>query len=105
MRPGGSVLPVCNTRMMDEPTGNIGDVREEAVSLITALVHDDDDAVDFVLLRLGEWQLRALCVALAEFLVQQIRFISTLEGQDAAEAWSEALALSKHHQHGDGFDE
>jgi len=89
---------------MDEPYEQMLSVREQAVALITALIHEDNDAVDFVLFPLTEWPLRALCVSLAEQLVEQIRFISTFEGQDPTETWALALVASRQHPSAGGFD-
>lgn len=105
MPPDGFVLTVWHTQPMpDEDAFTQEQIRDNALALITALLHDDEAATDFVLLNLGVWECRALCVALADYLVQQIQWTARCDGQDATVAWAASLAAVRDHPHGEAPD-
>lgn len=102
MPPGGSVQTVWHTQLMpDEDPLTQDQIRDNALALITAMLHHDEAATDFVLLNLGVWECRALCVALTDYLVQQIEWTARCDGQPATVAWAASLAAVRGHPHGE----
>ena len=77
---------------MDSEDIDLESLRGVSRSLVTAILHNDDEAVDFLLVPMGEWELRGLCLLQADFVAQQIIALASMEGIDPLKVWSTALS-------------
>jgi hypothetical protein len=69
---------------------DLADIADTTTALVTALLHEDDEAVDFVLHGLSERYLHALAVSIGAYISEHVR-MSTPEGMDPTVVWAESV--------------